>query len=73
MDEGLISSEELQLPADAQHIVIPAYLLHLLRAAVGGQPLPEGLLRQLTGAGGWGHLQAGCVLLRGGGGDKSVM
>ena len=60
VDEGVVSVQELQPAADAQHVVAPADLL-LLRA-VSGQPLAHRLLRQLVGRGAGGHLQADGVL-----------
>lgn len=49
LNERLISTEELQAMADPQYILSPP---RLLLRPVGGQPLPNGQLHQLSGGAG---------------------
>lgn len=59
LNQGVVSTEELQTVADPQYILTPP---RLLLRPVGGQPLPHGQLHQLCGSAGWWHLQTGWVL-----------
>lgn len=51
--------EELQAVADSQHVLT---LQGLLLWPVGGQPLPDSQLHQVSGGAGQGHFQTGRVL-----------
>lgn len=59
LNQGLVSTEELQTLADPQYVLTPPCLL---LGPMGGQPFPHSQLHQLHGRAGRWHLQTGCVL-----------